>query len=215
MLELETYASGGRFDVRSYLVVQLAWRSAVMIDPTAESVDAIKASLARSGARLEHVVLTHEHSDHITGVEALRQIFGARLICTRACSDRIQKGTENLSRYLFQGDIVCGPADLYTDDLPDGLAWADTRFNFVPTPGHSPGSQCFDLDGMLFSGDTLLQGLRTVTKLPGGSRSALAASVDRLLSLYPPETRVFPGHGAPFRLDEIQRGMILGSTEQS
>jgi hydroxyacylglutathione hydrolase len=209
MIRVETLESG-LFDVRGYLVTQEGRGAAAIVDPTDGVVEKVSASLEREGVRLEHILLTHEHCDHITGVERLRARWGARLVCTRACSEAIQKATANFSRYLFGEDIVCGPADLCADDLPDGLVWHDERVGLLRTPGHSPGSMCFDVAGALFTGDTILAGLKTVTKLPGGDRAELARSVDDILSRYSPGTEVFPGHGAPFLLGEIDRAVLLG-----
>ena len=68
----------------------------------------------------------------------------------------------------------------------------------LPTPGHTPGSVCFYFpeDGVLFSGDTLFQMGYGRTDLPGGDIQQLWHSLDLLLAL-PPETVVYPGHGAP------------------
>ena len=68
----------------------------------------------------------------------------------------------------------------------------------LPTPGHTPGSVCFYFpeDGILFSGDTLFQMGYGRTDLPGGDIQQLWHSLDLLLAL-PPETVVYPGHGAP------------------
>lgn len=209
MIRVETLESD-LFDVRGYLVLRDGGGPAAVVDPTAGVVDGVNSVLEAAGGRLEYVLLTHEHCDHLTGVERLRERWGARLVCTRACSDAIQKGTSNFSRYLFGEDLVCRPADLCADDLPEGLAWGGERIGLLPTPGHSPGSMCFDIGGTLFTGDTILDGLRTVTKLPGGDRAQLEASVDRILALYSPGTEVFPGHGGPFLLGRVDRALLLG-----
>jgi glyoxylase-like metal-dependent hydrolase (beta-lactamase superfamily II) len=73
------------------------------------------------------------------------------------------------------------------------------RLHTIATPGHTPGSMCFRLEGspVLFSGDTLFPGGPGATKFPGGDFPAIIRSIeDRLFAALPAETIVMPGHGA-------------------
>jgi len=73
------------------------------------------------------------------------------------------------------------------------------RLHTIATPGHTPGSMCFRLEGspVLFSGDTLFPGGPGATKFPGGDFPGIIRSIeDRLFATLPPETLVLPGHGA-------------------
>jgi glyoxylase-like metal-dependent hydrolase (beta-lactamase superfamily II) len=85
------------------------------------------------------------------------------------------------------------PADLR---LKDGeiLTAGDLSIKVIHTPGHTPGSVCFLLDGNLFTGDTLFVGAVGRTDLRGGSFDTLLNSIKtRLLSL-PGDTVILPGH---------------------
>jgi glyoxylase-like metal-dependent hydrolase (beta-lactamase superfamily II) len=72
------------------------------------------------------------------------------------------------------------------------------RMRTIHTPGHTPGSMCFALEGapVLFSGDTLFPGGPGATRFPGSDFGAIIESIDRKLFTLPPETLVLPGHGA-------------------
>jgi glyoxylase-like metal-dependent hydrolase (beta-lactamase superfamily II) len=73
------------------------------------------------------------------------------------------------------------------------------RLHTIATPGHTPGSMCFRLEGspVLFSGDTLFPGGPGATKFPGGDFPAIIRSIeDRLFAALPADTIVMPGHGA-------------------
>ena len=73
------------------------------------------------------------------------------------------------------------------------------RLRTIHTPGHTPGSMCFLLEGapVLFSGDTLFPGGPGATKFPGGDFEAIIESIDRKLFTLDPTTEVLPGHGDP------------------
>jgi glyoxylase-like metal-dependent hydrolase (beta-lactamase superfamily II) len=72
----------------------------------------------------------------------------------------------------------------------------------IYTPGHTQGSVCLLIDGVLFSGDTLLPNGAGRSDLPGGDKQALMCSLEKLSTL-PGETMVYPGHGRPFSLQSF------------
>ena len=82
------------------------------------------------------------------------------------------------------------------------LLWNGVEIKTFNTPGHSDDSQCLIVDGMLFTGDTLIKNVRTVTKLKGGSVEKLEESVKFIASLKGNHLKVMPGHDEEFWLDE-------------
>jgi len=81
----------------------------------------------------------------------------------------------------------------------------ELRIRTLATPGHTPGSMCFRVEGtpLLFSGDTLFPGGPGATKFPGGDFTAIIESIDRrIFSKFGPETLVLPGHGADTTLGD-------------
>lgn len=194
----------------AYVVSCEGSAQAMVIDPADAASGGVEAFLAERGFGEVVIALTHEHFDHISGVSRLRQIAGARLICSACCSESIAQPTKNFSRYLIGRDVTCSPADLLYEDLDQRLEWCGAPFEFIPTPGHSPGGVCIAAPGILFTGDTLIHNLQTVTKLPGGNRGELVRSVDTIMTRFPGETVVYPGHGAPFTLGQVDRNVIIG-----
>jgi glyoxylase-like metal-dependent hydrolase (beta-lactamase superfamily II) len=127
---------------------------------------------------VRQVLETHGHWDHIQAVPAVRDA-GYNVGVTAA-------DAEMLPSYDFvlddEGVIEVGRLRLHTR----------------ATPGHTPGSMCFRLEGspILFSGDTLFPGGPGATKLPGGDFPTIIRSIeDRLFATLPPDTIVLPGHG--------------------
>ena len=85
-------------------------------------------------------------------------------------------------------------ADLVTHSSGDVVMVGNIPIELIHTPGHTPGSQCFMLDGALVSGDTLfLEGCGR-TDLPGGDPLALYESLTQKLAKVPDDSILFPGH---------------------
>lgn len=130
----------------------------------------------RLGVR--NVLETHGHWDHIQAVPAVRDA-GYEVGVTAADSDMLPSYD-----FVLQDDSVIEVGRL--------------RLRTIATPGHTPGSMCFRLEGspVLFSGDTLFPGGPGATKFPGGDFDAIIRSIDeRLFSPLPSDTIVMPGHG--------------------
>lgn len=194
----------------------------VIIDPYGGFMPQIKGEC--SG--IDYILLTHEHYDHISGANALRERYGCPVVCSEACGRRIQNSTHNFSRYYeAYAAIQTGeppPANLppvaeyftYADEVFSGqrtLFWQGHRLVLTETPGHSPGSICILADEtQLFSGDTLLPGDITVTRFPGGSGRQYKEIALPYLQKLPGGTLVYPGHyeAFPLREHKIKNGGI-------
>lgn len=186
----------GAYHENAYLV-EVGGGKAVVVDPGADA-PRILSALRAMGAELAAVLLTHGHLDHISALPALLAAAPAPVRISAA--DAAWCFTERNS--LFPYAPVLAPPATLAADLADGAAlrFGDAEFRVLATPGHSPGSVCFLLEGpaggpaALFAGDTLFAGSIGRTDFEGGDDAAMAASLRRLAEL-PPETRVLPGHG--------------------
>src|SRR3989304_3560956 len=87
-----------------------------------------------------------------------------------------------------------GGADLVQGEAGTELAVGRLSITFTHTPGHTPGSQCFYVDGRLISGDTLFIGACGRTDLPGGDPTEMHRSLPQRLATLPDETVLLPGH---------------------
>jgi len=186
----------GAYQENAYLVFDGAGK-AVVVDP-GEDAPQILAALRDAGAKLAAVLLTHGHLDHIAALPAL--LAAAPAPVHVAAADAAWCFTER-NRLEPYAPVLSPPANL-VEDLADGaeVRAGELVFRVLATPGHSPGSVCFLLEGapgapaVLFAGDTLFAGSIGRTDFEGGDDAAMAASLRRLAAL-PPETRVLPGHG--------------------
>ena len=179
MLTLHTLPLGA-YQTNCYILHQEA-SSCVVIDP-GYTPEVILDFLAGKGLKLEAILLTHGHFDHVGAVRDLAAETGCQ----------VYLNPDDLS---MPPRMTAGPL-YYTDTYSDGdtLSPAGIPFQVLSTPGHTPGSVCLIAENYLFSGDTLFAGSRGRTDLPGGSTRAILESLRRLAAL-PQDYSVHPGHG--------------------
>ena len=152
-----------------------------------ESGDAVLIDAANEHERLldlctvlgvRRVLETHGHWDHIQAVPAVRDA-GYSVGITAADAEML---------------------DAYDEVIDDdeAITVGRLRLRTIATPGHTPGSMCFALEGtpMLFTGDTLFPGGPGATGFPGGDFDTIIRSIDDRLFGRAPDTLVLPGHGS-------------------
>jgi glyoxylase-like metal-dependent hydrolase (beta-lactamase superfamily II) len=164
----------GPFENNVFILRDKQTGDAVLVDAANEHELLLDVSRA-TGVR--RVLTTHGHFDHIGAVTQMRDAG-------------IDVGIANEdARMLPSYDFI----------IPDDevIAVGDLRLHTIHTPGHTPGSTCFLLEGhpVLFSGDTLFPGGVGNTSLAGGDFPTIIRSVDRRLFTLPAEILVLPGHG--------------------
>lgn len=196
--------------IRSNMYVLLDGNDALVIDPHISSE--AEELLLGAGARECTVLLTHEHFDHISGVNRLRELFPCRVICTAECGVCLQNpkrsGAATFSA-LFLGhseqeqqeiaprivpDYTCQADETYEGET--NLEWHGISLVLKEVKGHSRGSQLIEAKGRyIFTGDNLVPGEKPVLRLPGSSRRIFEESVRPYLQGLPNHYIVYPGHG--------------------
>lgn len=191
-----------------YIVVDEDSRHCLCIDPASEKSEREIAYIEQDGLTLDYIILTHEHTDHTWGVNALKgRFFETKVICSEVCKQNLVK--EFQAYFLLYYDNpdyqynVC-KVDETTEELDNRLIWQGREIKFVPTPGHSLGSICIDLEGQLFTGDAIMQSKPYINKR-NGSKELFFESVKKIIDTYPAETLIYPGHGEVFQLKEYQQ----------
>ncbi|MEJ7719108.1 MAG: MBL fold metallo-hydrolase [Ilumatobacteraceae bacterium] len=164
-------------------------RQCVLVDP-AYAVDDLVDIVEADGMDVVGVLATHYHPDHVGGSMMDHEIDGvARLLERVQCPIHVQ--TDEVS--WVQRTTGVGEADLVAHEPGDVVTVGEVDITLVHTPGHTPGSQCFLVDGRLVAGDTLfLEGCGR-TDLPGADAPAMFDSL-RTLAQLPATTVLFPGH---------------------
>lgn len=161
----------------------------VLVDP-AYDMASILETIEADGMRTTGVLATHYHPDHvggsmmghrIEGIAALLQLVNVPIHVQKDEFEWVEKVTG------------VGRSNLVARNPGDVVVVGDVEITLVHTPGHTPGSQCFLVDGRLVSGDTLFLDGCGRTDLPGSNPGDMYDSLRKLSSL-PDDTVIFPGH---------------------
>lgn len=166
----------------------------ILFDP-ADMGRLLYEKLTERNLKIELILLTHGHFDHMSGAEELRELSGAPIWCWEKEEDVLQNPEDNLSYDFIRKSITIKPDKLLKDN--ETIEAANLKCRLIGTPGHTVGSCCFsfDDDKILISGDTLFEGSVGRTDFPGGSSSMLVQSVKERLFDLADDTVVYPGHG--------------------
>lgn len=206
MIEINRYISG-LLSSNMYVIVE--GNHMIAIDPfeyTTPAQDFI----------VDYILLTHEHYDHISGVNAWKEATGARVLCSKACADNIQNPKMNLAKHFKEfcelqswieldeipqsNPVFSCSADQFFENQMD-LKWQGHDLHLFEIPGHSLGSIGIMLDGTdFFSGDSLMENSEIELRMPGGSRRKWKEIGNKRIEAIPEGTRVWPGHFESFIL---------------
>ena len=174
-----------------YLIGDRERGEAVAVDP-AYRVRELVDILAADGLRLTGVLVTHYHPDHVGGDLGGWKIEGLRELLASDAAAPIHVQQEEASGVMRV--TGASESDLVRHRSGDVVTVGDIDITLLHTPGHTPGSQCFLVDGRLVSGDTLFLDGCGRTDLPGGDPQALYESLTQKLAVLPDETVLYPGH---------------------
>jgi hydroxyacylglutathione hydrolase len=173
-----------------YLVGDPVARRCVVVDPALE-IDTIVETAAADDMTLIAALVTHTHQDHVGGSLASWGMPGR----IPGVEELLTKTKAKVYVHKAEREFLPGlGSDLVKVDNHDTLEVGRLTLTFLHTPGHTPGSQCFLVDGRLISGDTLFIGSCGRTDLPGSDPSEMYYSLTQRLGALPDDTRLFPGH---------------------
>lgn len=210
MLEIKTFEVGS-FGTNMYLVSGES--GLLLIDPACSSLyeqqmlyrSVNEVVCQQRGLSAESgltILATHGHLDHLWGAAWACEQWHTPVLMHEADIPMAKAMQAQYDLFGIGGTPVPFPLEPLPLNPSIHHSAAEPRLipslKILSTPGHTPGSVCFYFpeDGVLFSGDTLFQMGYGRTDLPGGDIRQLWHSLDLLLAL-PPETVVYPGHGAP------------------
>jgi glyoxylase-like metal-dependent hydrolase (beta-lactamase superfamily II) len=187
---IETYPVG-LLAVNCYLIHAEGSQEALIIDPGDEA-EQLAGEIEDAGLKLQGILLTHGHFDHIGGVPGLVERYGVSVYIHPGDAG-LYASPENCMPPWFGAVPGLPPV---TAELPtaEGLS-----FQVLHTPGHTPGGVCFHFPehDVVFSGDTLFANSVGRTDFPGGNVADLMASIRNVLFALPDKTQVLAGHNTP------------------
>ena len=163
----------GPYDNNAYVIVDTATKRSIVVDAPIGSERTIEAA---RGTDVQMIIVTHRHGDHWANIDLVKERLAAPVFC-------------------HEGDRAPYREKVF-DTVGDGaeIPIGDTVIKVIHTPGHTPGSICLLVDGVLLSGDTLFPGGPGRSDTPEALREMIASITSKLLTL-PDETAVYPGHG--------------------
>jgi glyoxylase-like metal-dependent hydrolase (beta-lactamase superfamily II) len=175
-------------------------REAVVIDP-GDEVEEVIAAVQAASLSVQHILLTHAHLDHVTGVGRAKEAFGSPVYLHEA--DLPLYGAVVQQGLMFGIRVEPQPPVDRFYRAGEAIRFGDHEVTAHHTPGHCPGGVCLQVGTIgsagrdLFVGDTLFAGSIGRTDLPGGDYATLIRSIRTVLFAFGDDARVYPGHGEP------------------
>ncbi len=190
-LQVEPLIVGPLFS-NCYIIYDDKEKQGAVIDP-GDDADNILDAVKELGIKINYILATHGHFDHVGAVAPLRKELKAEFLAHKGDFFFLEDG-ENAAR-RWGVDIEQPPKpDRFIED-GDKIKVGKFELEGIHTPGHSPGGVSFLYDRMLFGGDTLFQGSIGRTDFRKGSFEDLAKSIRTRLYNLPDDTIVYTGHG--------------------
>ncbi len=205
-LKIETFPAGS-LATNAYLVTDTNSGAAIVIDAPEGVVETIIPAIREGGQRVERIVVTHGHWDHIAGLAELARELSVPVTLHPLVLERVERPAADLpvpveawhpEERLDEGDVVTvGGHD----------------FAVMHLPGHDPGHIVLHdaTEGVVLGGDVLFPGGHGRTDIPGSDQATMDRSLARLAGL-PDATVVYPGHGAPATIG-AERGWLPPARE--
>jgi hydroxyacylglutathione hydrolase len=173
----------GPYENNAYVIVDTATKRSVVVDAPIGSARTVAAA---AGTDVQMIIVTHRHRDHWGEIDLLKERLAAPVFCHE--------------------DDRAPYAEKVFDTLGDGaeIPVGESVITVIHTPGHTPGSICLLIDGVLISGDTLFPGGPGRSDDAAALKQLVGSIASKLLTL-PDDTAVYPGHGGNTTIGEAKR----------
>src|SRR5262245_5596966 len=170
-----------------YLIGSAETRKVAVVDAAWE-IDTILKVATQDEMEITHAFVTHTHPDHVGGGFAGMEIDGV--------NELLEKCKAKVVVHKAEAEFLKGPSssDIIKSDHGDKVDVGGVEIQLMHTPGHTPGSQCFLVDGRVVSGDTMFIDACGRVDFPGGNAEQMYHSLTQKLAALPEETILFPGH---------------------
>jgi hydroxyacylglutathione hydrolase len=161
----------------SYLIADEKSKEAAIVDPGWDIKKLLNIA-QKLNLKISHILITHSHYDHMQESKNIQEKTGAIIYVHKNDADEIRKlGIDNIKELNDEDEIHMG----------------ELKFYVIHTPGHTPGSVCYQVENKLITGDMLFVGNIGRTDLPGGDPRLMTDSL-RKMKLLDEKIQVWPGH---------------------
>ena len=188
-----------------YIVYDDDTKRCLVVDPGSEKSLREIEFIESHQLQLDYIIISHEHTDHNWGVNALREKYPqSKLLCSDVCGKNVKR--TNKIYFLFYYDdpyyrYEIAPADQLISKVGETLQWDSRTIEFILTPGHSKGSMCIAIDNMLYTGDTIMP-FKPYFNGRDSNEDDWLSSISQIELLYPSDIMIYPGHGEALTLSE-------------
>lgn len=183
----------GIYQANCYVLFDESTKEAAVIDPGGDFPE-LKSYIEENGLKVNYIIITHGHGDHIGALQELKNYTGATVCIHKEDHEMLKSKRKNYSEEMGFPSVEMSADKLLADG--DILKLGDAELSIIHTPGHSKGGICIYSEGSLFSGDTLFACSIGRTDLEGGSFQEIISSIKEKLLVLPENTKVYPGHGS-------------------
>lgn len=198
MIEIKTHVCG-ELNNNCYLITDTKSGFSALVDCT-EFGEGMCDFIG--DAKLQYILLTHGHFDHIAGVKQMSEKYGAKVVISEQDRDMLLSSRRSLGAF-FRCSQESVEADVLVLD-GDLISLGESEILVLSTPGHTKGSVCYVVENSVFSGDTLFYHSCGRTDFPGGSMDEMASSLKKLAALNG-DYNVYPGHDIATTLDDERK----------
>jgi glyoxylase-like metal-dependent hydrolase (beta-lactamase superfamily II) len=186
-----------------YLLGCSETREAAVVDP-AWNVPAILQLAAENDVKIQHILVTHGHPDHVNGLGELIEATDARVYLHADEVDYMRDVARIFSMSVeFMIDRSVNFRPVADDQL---ISVGKLNVRVLHTPGHTPGSQCFLVNENLLSGDTLFIDSCGRVDLPGSDPEKMWWSLNHRLAAVDDDATLYPGHNYADRATDTMVG---------
>ncbi len=190
---LKSYIGDGLVGENSFLISDYRTGTTAIIDPSF-----LDKNTLSDIKRIDYILLTHAHYDHISSVAQIKKKYNAKIVCHKDEADILANANLNLSSEF--GKKAEFEADILLEDNQTFML-GELPINVIHTPGHTKGGCCYIARDHLFTGDTVMKDTIGRTDLPTGDYSQLRKSIEKLKALDYNYT-LHCGHGEDTKLDK-------------
>ncbi len=195
--------SSNRWKENCFVLIGDGSASCVVVDPGYDG-EAIVEAIVTRGLAVAAILATHAHLDHIASVALVQSRFGDPPFFSHPGDEKTLRTAHSYAMFLGAEAFAAPRAQRKLSD-GDRLDLGAHEIKVHHAPGHTPGGCVFEVSGALFTGDLLIKAARELSRFPGLNPDELHTSRKWVFDEFSADTVVFPGHGRPTTVGELER----------